>query len=213
MNTTAPDQAAPGAAADDGRPTGASLGSRLDRSPLGDGTTRGMWAWTVLRLLLGWSFLWAFLDKAFGLGFSTCRAPDSSSIDFVCDSAMVQGGSPTYGFLTFGTQRSHTGWMFDWMASSAPDSINLADVGFMAALLLGGVALMLGVGVRIAAIGGALLMLFMFLAGDVWPETNPINSSHVIEMVAFLGIATVGAGRFALQPWFDRTFPRARWIR
>jgi thiosulfate dehydrogenase [quinone] large subunit len=83
----------------------------------------------------------------------------------------------------------------------------------MAALLLGGVALMLGVGVRIAAIGGALLMLFMFLAGDVWPETNPINSSHVIEMVAFLGIATVGAGRFALQPWFDRTFPRARWIR
>jgi len=116
---------------------------------------KGMWAWTVLRLVLGWSFLWAFLDKFFGLGFATCRAEDSSSIDFVCDAAMIKGGSPTYGFLAFATEASHTGFLFDWMAPSAPDSINLADIGFMAALLLGGVALMLGIGTRIAAIGSA----------------------------------------------------------
>jgi thiosulfate dehydrogenase [quinone] large subunit len=180
---------------------------------LGDGTTKGMWAWTVLRLLLGWSFLWAFLDKFFGLGFATCRVPETGSIDFVCSASMVKGGSPTYGFLTFGTQASHTGGLFDWMASSGPDSIGWADIVFMAALLLGGVALMLGIGVRIAAIGGAILMVFMFLAADVWPEQNPINSSHVIEMVAFLGIATVGAGRFALQGWWDRTFPSLRSLR
>jgi thiosulfate dehydrogenase [quinone] large subunit len=180
---------------------------------LGDGETRGMWAWTVLRLLLGWSFLWAFLDKMFGLGFATCRSAESSSIDFACDAAMIKGGSPTYGFLTFATQGSHTGGLFDWMASSAPDSIGLADVLFMAVLLFGGLALMLGIGVRIAAIGGAFLMLFMFLAGDVWPENNPVNSSHVIEMVAFLGIATVGAGRFALQGWFDGKFPSLSRIR
>ncbi len=35
---------------------------------LGEGEVKGMWAWTVLRLLLGWSFLWAFIDKMFGLG-------------------------------------------------------------------------------------------------------------------------------------------------
>jgi len=174
---------------------------------------KGMWAWTVLRLVLGWSFLWAFLDKFFGLGFATCRAEDSSSIDFVCDAAMIKGGSPTYGFLAFATEASHTGFLFDWMAPSAPDSINLADIGFMAALLLGGVALMLGIGTRIAAIGSAILMAFMFLSSEVWPENNPINSSHIIEMVAFLGIATVGPGAFSLQGWFQRKFPSMTWVR
>jgi thiosulfate dehydrogenase [quinone] large subunit len=183
-----------------------------DSTEVPDGT-RSMWAWTLLRLLLGWSFVWAFLDKMFGLGFATCRAGDSSAIDFGCDAAMINGGSPTYGFLNFGTAGSHTGFLFDWMAPSAPDAINLADIGFMAALLFGGLALMLGIGVRLAAIGGALLMLFMFLAGDIWPENNPINSSHVIEMVAFGGIATVGAGRFALQSWVDERFPSLRWLR
>ncbi len=173
---------------------------------------RGMWAWTLLRLLLGWSFLWAFLDKMFGLGFATCRL-EGGSIDFGCDAAMLSGGSPTYGFLNFATQGSHTGGLFDWMAPSAPDAINLADVGFMAALLLGGVALLLGIGVRIAAIGSAVLMAFMFLAIDVFPENNPVNSSHVIEMAAFLGIAYVGAGRFSLQEKFESRFPRLKWIR
>lgn len=184
-------------------PGGLGITEPLERT-LGDGRTKGMWAWTVLRILLGWAFLWAFLDKMFGLGFSTCRAEDSSSIDFACDAAMMNGGSPTYGFLTFGTEASHTGFLFDWMAPSAPDAINAADVFFMAALLLGGLALMLGVAVRTAAIGSALLMAFMFLAADVWPENNPINSSHLIEMVAYLGIATVGAGRFSLERWFRR---------
>ncbi len=174
---------------------------------------KGLWAWTVLRLLLGWSFLWAFLDKLFGLGFSTCRAEDSSSIDFACSAAMMKGGSPTYGFLTFGTEASHAGFLFKWMAPAAPDAINLADVAFMAALLFGGISLMLGLGTRIGAIGGAVLMAFMFLAGDVWPPTNPVNSSHVIEMVAFLGIATVGPGAFSVQRWFDKTFPSMRWVR
>ena len=171
----------------------------------GDTQAKGMWAWTALRILLGWSFFWAFLDKFFGLGFATCRL-ESGDIDFLCESAMSQGGSPTYGFLEFGTRGSHTGGLFDWMASAGPDTIGFADVLFMAALFFGGLALMLGIGVRIAAYGGALLMFFMFLAVDVWPTNNPINSSHVIEMVAFLGIASVGPGPFALQGWFDRTF-------
>jgi hypothetical protein len=42
-----------------------------------------------LRLSLGFLFLWAFLDKAFGLGYST------SSKD-----AWIRGGSPTKGFLS-----------------------------------------------------------------------------------------------------------------
>ena len=191
---------------------------RLDAQLSTDGQTKGMWAWTALRILLGWSFVWAFLDKMFGLGFSTCRGfgPEgtpASSIDFLCDAAMIKGGSPTYGLLEFGTQGSHTGGLFRWMASSGPTSIGWADVLFMLALLLGGVALMLGVGTRIAAIGSAILMLFMFLALDVWPENNPINSSHMTEMLVYLGIATVGPGTFSLQNWMVRTFPFMSWAK
>lgn len=183
------------------------------RTYLAQEEVKGMWAWTLLRLLLGWSFLWAFLDKMFGLGFATCRMEDGT-IDYLCDSAMIQGGSPTYGFLNFATQGSHTGFLVDWMAPAAPDSINLADIGFMLALLLGGLALMLGVGVRIGAIGAAILMAFMFVAADVWPENNPINSSHIIEMVAFLGIAYVGAGPFSLQRRFDGWAPAwLKWVK
>ena len=42
-----------------------------------------------LRLALGFEFLWAFLDKTFGLGYST---PSSQ--------AWINGGSPTKGFLS-----------------------------------------------------------------------------------------------------------------
>lgn len=188
-----------------------TLSERLDAAT-GEEGIKGMWAWTALRLLLGWSFLWAFLDKMFGLGFATCRL-EEGAIDFGCDAAMMSGGSPTYGFLNFATQGSHTGSWFDWMAPTAPDAINFADVGFVAVLLMGGLALMLGVGTRIAAVGGAILMLFMFLAVDVWPENNPINSSHIIEMAAFLGIATVGAGRFSIQKWFEKRFTALSWIK
>lgn len=187
------------------------------RLSVGD-QTKGMWAWTVLRILLGWAFVWAFLDKMFGLGFSTCRgfggegvAP--SSIDFLCDASMIKGGSPTFGLLEFGTKGSHTGSLFSWMASSGPTSIGWADILFMLALLLGGVALMLGVGTRIAAIGSAILMAFMFLALDVWPENNPVNTSHLIELFVYLGIATVGPGTFSLQNWMVKTFPFMSWAK
>ena len=75
-----------------------------------------------------------------------------SKIDILRDAAMITGGSPTNSFLNLGTQARHTGFVFDWMAPSVPDSISFADVGFMVALLLLGVALMLGVGCYCMAI-------------------------------------------------------------
>ena len=43
----------------------------------------------VLRIMFGFYFLWAFLDKTFGLGFATPAAK-----------AWINGGSPTKGFLS-----------------------------------------------------------------------------------------------------------------
>ena len=76
----------------------------------------------------------------------------TSKIGYSRHAAMITGGWPTNSFLNFGTQASHTGFLFDWMAPSVPDSISFADVGFMVALLLLGVALMLGVGCYCMAI-------------------------------------------------------------
>src|ERR1700709_1362904 len=45
--------------------------------------------WAVPRLCLGWTFLWPFLDKTFGLGHET---PSGD--------AWISGGNPTKGFLS-----------------------------------------------------------------------------------------------------------------
>jgi thiosulfate dehydrogenase [quinone] large subunit len=42
----------------------------------------------VLRIVMGLTFLWAFVDKMFGLGYATSPAQ-----------AWIHGGSPTKGFL------------------------------------------------------------------------------------------------------------------
>lgn len=42
-----------------------------------------------LRLAIGFEFLWAFLDKTFGLGYTTSTKH-----------AWIHGGSPTKGFLS-----------------------------------------------------------------------------------------------------------------
>ncbi len=56
-------------------------------------TPAHMYVWAVLRLGMGWTFSWAFIDKVFGLGFATKAA-----------GAWLNGGSPTFGFLKFGTK-------------------------------------------------------------------------------------------------------------
>ncbi len=47
------------------------------------------YVWAIARLFLGWTFLWAFLDKLVGLGHETPAAK-----------GWLDGGSPTKGFLT-----------------------------------------------------------------------------------------------------------------
>ena len=52
-------------------------------------THKNSWyAVALTRILLGFVFLWAFLDKTFGLGYATEPAK-----------AWINGGSPTTGFL------------------------------------------------------------------------------------------------------------------
>ena len=144
--------------------------------------------WGVLRILLGWIFLWAFLDKMFGLGYAT---PSSQS--------WINGGSPTSYYL------AHvSGGIFGGFYSSISGN-QIVDVIFMAALLLLGVALILGVGSRISAYGGGLLVLLLW-STQVPPASNPFIDEHIIYLFLLFGLWRVRAGRtIGLGGWWSNT--------
>lgn len=88
--------------------------------------------------------------------------------------------------------------------------------GFMLALLGVGVALMLGILVRISSIGGAVLLVLMYLAewplNAVDPETgfntanNPIMDDHIIYAVVMIMLMLFTAERtIGLGKWWEST--------
>src|SRR5687767_13503492 len=63
----------------------------------------GTWfarALATLRIAFGITFLWAFLDKTFALGFHT-GYDQEGNLDRFGDAAWINGASPTEGFLSF----------------------------------------------------------------------------------------------------------------
>ena len=141
-----------------------------------------------IRLALGWVFLWAFLDKLFGLGRSTPAA-----------NAWVDGGSPTAGFLG----KAATGPFGGLYHAIAGNGV--VDVLFMAALLGIGMALILGIGMRIAAAAGALLTVLMWTA-VLPPETNPFMDDHLVYAAVLIVLALLGAGStWGLGRWWATT--------
>lgn len=142
----------------------------------------------ALRIAFGFTFLWAFLDKAFALGFATGK-DEAGTVDYFGDAAWINGGSPTEGFLTFGVPADNPfKEMFNSMAGQA-----WVDWLFMLGLLGIGVTLLLGVGMRIGTSAGALMYAFMYLA--VLPlENNPIVDDHLIGVISMAVLFFAGAG-------------------
>ena len=85
-----------------------------------------------LRIVLGFTFLWPFMDKLFGLGYMTPSAK-----------AWIHGGTPAQGFMKHAEGpfasffKNIAGPWADWL--------------FMAGLLGIGIALLAGAGLKIAA--------------------------------------------------------------
>jgi thiosulfate dehydrogenase (quinone) large subunit len=128
-----------------------------------------------IRVALGWVFLWAFLDKLFGLGHETTAAK-----------SWLNGGSPTKGFLG-----SSKGPFADFFHSIAGNGV--VDVLFMAAMLALGVALILGIGMRIAAAVGALVTVLMW-AAVLPPANNPFMDDHLVYAGVLVALAWLSAG-------------------
>jgi thiosulfate dehydrogenase (quinone) large subunit len=165
-------------------------------------------AMAVLRIATGFVFLWAFLDKTFGLGYSTPSAR-----------AWINGGSPTKGFLSsvdVGPFQSisHTIAGTWW-----------ADGLFMVGMFGVGAALIAGVGLRIAAGSGALIMAMMWFAefplarhtatGVASGSTNPLTDYHLVYAVVLAVLAAAYAGHtWGLgRAWARlRLVQRYRWL-
>jgi thiosulfate dehydrogenase (quinone) large subunit len=153
---------------------------------------KGGLIWGLLRLSIGWVFLWAFLDKLFALGFASGRNPETGVADRFGDAAWINGGSPTDGFLQFGlhTKEPFTGF-YESLAGSS-----LIEWAYMLSMLAIGVALMLGIATRLAAGAGILWMLLFYTASALSPENNPFMDEHIIYAIVLAGIAVVGGGRY-----------------
>jgi len=145
-------------------------------------------ALATLRIAFGVTFLWAFLDKTFALGFATGHDQEGV-LDRFGPAAWINGGSPTEGFLSFGVPADNPfAGFFNGMAGSA-----WVDWLFMLGLLGIGVSLLSGVAMRLGTAAGALMYAFMYAA--VLPlENNPIVDDHLIGIIVMAVLLLGSAG-------------------
>ena len=147
---------------------------------------------------MGLIFLWAFFDKLFGLGFTTCRNAETHAIEFLCNNAWLSGGSPTSGFLNFAVKGPFASFYHE-LAGLA-----IIDWLFMLGLLFIGLTLTFGVLVRIGSLTGALLLLLMWSA-LLPPANNPVLDDHIIYIIIMFGFALIHTCKhLGLGRWWSR---------
>lgn len=142
----------------------------------------------LLRLSMSAIFLWAFLDKLFGLGFATKAG-----------NAWLVGGSPTTGFLKMATY----GPFKPFFVSLAGNT--WVDWEFMLVLFFVGTALLFGVALRLTAYIGSLLLILMWLSLFP-PKNNPLIDEHIIFALVLWVLYYSRAGEhWGLAKWWGKT--------
>jgi thiosulfate dehydrogenase [quinone] large subunit len=122
----------------------------------------------VLRISLGFIFLWAFVVKV---------------------PVWLAGSSPAAGFLENGT----SGIFSDFFVSLAYSPI--VNFLYMFGLISVGTALILGIAKKLTTIGGVLMMLLIYM-GNIPPKTNPIMDEHIIYIFLLLLLNATNAYSF-----------------
>ncbi|MCM2425158.1 hypothetical protein [Streptomyces sp. RKAG337] len=140
-----------------------------------------------IRVLTGFIFLWAFLDKAFGWGYATSSGK-----------GWVDGGSPTKGFLSGVSAGPMESTFHSWAGAG------WANWLFMLGLLSIGVALTAGVALRFAAVAGTAMMGLMWMAewpparhasdGSLSMSSNPLVDYHLLYAAVMIALAVASAG-------------------
>lgn len=170
-------------------------------------TTAAAKVLAATRIAMGLLFAWAFADKAFGWGYATAT-----------ENAWINGGSPTQGFLG----RIDHGPLADMFRGWAGAA--WADWLFMLGLLGIAVTLLLGVGLRITAVTGTIMLLLMWAAewppdqhtdtGALTHSTNPLIDYHVIYALLLIALAAASAGNtWGLGKQWARYTKHSNWLR
>lgn len=133
----------------------------------------------LLRLVMGWIFLWAFFDKLFGLGFST-----------TLPNAWINGGSPTAGFLQFAVH----GPFADFYHSLAGSA--LVDWLFMLGILFVGVSLMFGIFMKLGGFAGVLILFLMYTAVGLSPVNNLFIDEHIVYILVLIILVLTNSGQY-----------------
>ena len=132
----------------------------------------------LLRIAVGFVFLWSFLDKTFGLHYST--GPSR---------AWINGGTPAQSYLTGATTGKPLASFFESLAVPAMDWL------FMLGLLGIGLAFLLGV----------VMLGFMYaaVAPWVWGSLNPVVNEHLVYALVLILIPLTSAGdTLGLGSWW-----------
>ena len=136
----------------------------------------------ILRIAVGWVFLWAFLDKLLGLGFAT--APEN---------AWINGGSPITGFLMFGTNPESP--LASFFAETLVGFGDIMNYVLMGMFLFVGIALVLGIFVRFASLAGITFMLSVWLS-QIPLANNPIVDDHIIYAIILVFFIFSNSGSY-----------------
>jgi thiosulfate dehydrogenase [quinone] large subunit len=135
----------------------------------------------VLRMATGFMFLWTFFDKTFGPGYSTVMAR-----------AWINGGSPSQGYLTSAEISGPLKPLFAAIASPA------SDILFRLGMLTIGLAVMVGIGLRVSAVVGTFLLVPIYLSQWSFDKntasTNPFVDYHTIYALVLIVLALVCSG-------------------
>ena len=121
----------------------------------------------LLRLLMGWIFLWAGFDKLIN-GFSA------------------------EGFLLHATSGPLEGWFKDLGANAT--ALSVIDPLVTYSQILMGFALFFGIGTRFTLIFAAIMM-FLFYIAQFPPEYDLFVDYYLVYIVAYMMLGALGAGR------------------
>ena len=142
----------------------------------------------LMRLLMGWIFLWAGLDKAVN-------------------------GFTAEGFRLHATSGPLQGWFMDLGADAS--ALSVIDPLVTYGQIAMGAALVLGAATRLTLVFAAAMM-FLFYLAQFPPEYDPLVDYYLVYIAVYLMLGALGAGRILgvdryveQLPWVrERTWAR-----
>ena len=139
----------------------------------------------LLRIAMGWMFVWSGFDKLLG---------DWTSA----------------GFLVNATKGPLEGWFVDLGTNKT--AVDVIDGLVIWGQILIGITLLLGIVTRFSLFWAGVMM-FMFYIAQLPPASNPFLDEHIIYIGVFLLLGALGAGRILGLDALIEKLPFVRRIR